>query len=87
MVPPNFELIASALSARVSLMQNLKPKEPNMHHFQTLEELRQRLNSIEDDLKVMRDKVDSPVKNLIDERLARVIPLRYALWAIDKALE
>ena len=58
-----------------------------MHHFNKLEELREKLNSVEDDLKRMRDQVDSPVRQLINQSLPKVGPLRDALWAIDRALE
>lgn len=44
------------------------------------------LNKLEEDLKSLRDNVDTPTQKAINSALATVSPVRDALWKVDASL-
>lgn len=58
-----------------------------MNNFDHLQTLMQKLDQVEDGLKVLRDQVDVKTKPAINASIAAAQAMRGSLWQVDKALE
>jgi hypothetical protein len=58
-----------------------------MNNFEHLQILMQKLDQVEDGLKVLRDHVEVETKPVINSSIATAQAMRERLWQVDKALE
>ncbi|HKP94558.1 MAG TPA: hypothetical protein VJ385_02260 [Fibrobacteria bacterium] len=58
-----------------------------MNNLEHLQALMQKLDQVEDGLKVLRDGVDVQTKPAINASIAAAQAMRGSLWQLDKALE
>lgn len=57
-----------------------------MDNFKRLAALFDGLNNMENELKSLRDNVDTPTQQAVNDALRAASPVRDALWKIDSSL-